>query len=84
MSNNIVITWKHKDGGENCFVGKWRVGCAYYDGMRRAGQDPYTVKCFLPGIKPIFFGLDTIDYAKNLLERVVRHWFSRAMQANEQ
>ena len=84
MDNNIVITWKHRDSGEYCFVGKWCVGCAYYDGMRQSRQKPYTVTCSLTGAKPKFVGLDSMDYAKNLLERVVRHWFACAMQADEQ
>ena len=74
----MEIIWKREDDKEKGYVGKWYVGCAYLDILRRTGMPPYTIRCFLPGASPVKYGLTDIGEAKSLLEKIVLHWFSKA------
>lgn len=63
--------------GEILYLGKWKVGTAFYDGGVSKGQpDKYKATCLLPGMKPVLGHFATEAYAKEAAERAVTHWMS--------
>ena len=74
------ITWeidpKGNGNGELCKVAKWVVGLVFYSGCVPKG-DPkkYVAKCRLPGIKSLLGYYETVDSAKEMMEKAVHHWF---------
>jgi hypothetical protein len=81
----MKITWKKMSdpyiSGESAYVGKWRVGDVYFDGMRRAETAPYTFTCLLPGLKQKNVGYATLEDAKGRLKDYVAHWFKQAEES---
>jgi hypothetical protein len=61
------------------FLGKWKVGGAYYNSCR-SKDDPnkYEAKCYLPGIKDTLDYYTTEDEAKKRVEEAVKHWIDKS------
>lgn len=69
-------TGKHQTG-EWLRVGRVVIGSAFYDGTGPSGDpNKYAVDCLLPGIKRAADRYDTLDAAKERLERMARAWLS--------
>lgn len=79
---DLPIRWerstsKYGGGGEDAFLGRIKVGGAFYDGLT-SRDDPkrYGCECLLPGIKQARERYASIDEAKSRLERQIRNWLS--------
>ena len=78
--NDYEITWeidpKGNGYGELCKVAKWIVGSVFYSCfVSRDDPKKYTSECRLPGIKSLLGNYETIDSAKEMVEKAVHHWF---------
>lgn len=81
-----MIRWTKKDyqyiTGETAYVGKWRVGGVFYDGMvPREQQFKWVAQTALPGIQIKRTHYEKRSEAKALLTHVVKYWFKAAGMA---
>jgi len=63
---------------EDCYVGKMKVGCVFYNELRPQGTDKRYRACSeLPHMrmKPTSVDFDTVDEAKARVEQFVKIWF---------
>lgn len=78
---NYNLEWKQAEGkyetGKNCYLGKWHVGSAFYDGSTSRGNpNKYRATCTLPGIKNTLGHFLTEEEAKQIVIKVVGYWIN--------
>ena len=57
------------------YLGPWKVGVAYYDGLRPKGEgSAWTAACYLPGIKALGH-FTSLEAAGQGLEDSICSWF---------
>ena len=78
----MKIKWKHEYQiieGESAYIGRWKVGSVFYDGMVSAGQEfRWVAICTLPGIQIKHTHYETRSEVKALLTKVVKYWFKQS------
>jgi len=65
--------------GEQYRLGKWIVGQWDLDSTRSHSEKArYAVECYLPGLRRLVGHRETVEEAKDLLEKAVVHWIKNA------
>jgi hypothetical protein len=77
--------WKPATGpwasGDVLYVGKWPVGSAAYASSSKGDTKNYVARSRLPGLKEVLEYFETMDEAKERVERATRYWL-RELSAN--
>jgi hypothetical protein len=78
--------WKPATGpwasGDVLYVGKWPVGSAAYASSSKGDTKNYVARSRLPGLKEVLEYFETMDEAKERVERATRYWL-RELSAND-
>lgn len=56
------------------FVGKWPVGSAGYVSRTKGESKNYAAKSRLPGLKEVLEHFETMELAKDRVEKATRYW----------